>query len=87
MTLWSHGLTRWRDKVKPLYCLYHSAYGQETCYDGDLPYNALTHKVARPFGHVFLLDPLANWNHYISITTVPVTAILDTVMTYFEGPL
>ena len=31
ITLWSRGLARSQDKLKPLYLHYHSAYGYQTC--------------------------------------------------------
>ena len=37
MMLWSYGLSTSRDKLKPLYSQYYSAYVCETCQDGDLP--------------------------------------------------
>ena len=41
----SRGLPRSRDKLKPLYLHYHSAYWHQTGYYGDLPWVAPIHNV------------------------------------------
>ena len=43
---------RSRDKLKPLYLYYHSAYVHRTWWDGGLLWGARTHKVTWPFNHV-----------------------------------
>ena len=42
MTLWSHGLVRSRDNLKPLYLQYHSVYGYHTWWAGDLAWGSFT---------------------------------------------
>ena len=66
----SRGLKKSRDKLKPLYLLYHSDYGHQTCYDADITWQALNHKVIQSFDHVFLQGHVTNKSHYISITRV-----------------
>ena len=55
-SLWSHGLVRSCNKLKPLYLQYHNANGHQTWQDGNLPWQAPTHKVAWPFDHEVLKD-------------------------------
>ena len=44
MTLWSRGLARSHDKLKPLYLYYYSPYGHQTWLDSDLPEDLSTIK-------------------------------------------
>ena len=59
MTLWSLGLTRSRDKLKP--CLHcHSAYGHQTWQDADLLWGAPSHEVTWPLSYVMFQDQVTN---------------------------
>ena len=49
MTLWSGGLTRSRDNLKPLYLHKDSTYGHQTWRYGDLTWGVPSHKVTRFF--------------------------------------
>ena len=63
MTLWSCGLARSCDKLKPLCLHYHIAFGHQTWQDGDLFWAAFTHQ---PFGQRVLQDQMTNQSHSIS---------------------
>ena len=39
---------------------YHSGYGYQAWQDGELPWQAPTHKVTQPFGHMVLQDHVKN---------------------------
>ena len=54
MTLWSGGLTRSRDNLKPLYLHKDSTYGHQTWRYGDLTWGVPSHKVTRFFDDVVL---------------------------------
>ena len=59
-TLWSHGLARSRDKMKPFYLYYHNVYGHQTRQGCDLPWRTPTHKGTSSFDHVVLQDLVIN---------------------------
>ena len=50
---------RLRDKLKT-YLHYHNVEDQRPWQGGDLPWKAPTHKIIRPFSHVFLQDHVAS---------------------------
>ena len=52
MTLLPRDLARSRDKLKPSYIQYQSAYGHHTWQDGDLPWQDPSYKVTQPSGQV-----------------------------------
>ena len=45
ITLWSSGLAASCDKLRLLFFHYRSAYGHQTCYDGDISGGAPNHEV------------------------------------------
>ena len=51
---------RSRDKLKPLYLNYYSAYDHQTCQSGNLPWGGRIVIVTWPFTHVVLLDHVTN---------------------------
>ena len=55
-------LPRWHGKSKPFYVCFHSAYGHQDWYDGELLWGAPTHKVIWPFDHVVLQDHVTTLN-------------------------
>ena len=83
MTLWSRGLARSHDKLKPLYLYYYSPYGHQTWLDSDLPEDLSTIKSINT-DHVVLQSHMINQNRYISTTRVPMATRLDEMLTYFE---
>ena len=60
MTLWSLGLRRSRDKLKPIYLDYYSSYSRQTWENGDLPWEVSTHKVIWRFDYVALQNHVTN---------------------------
>ena len=44
------------EKLKPFYLYYQSAHGYQTWQDGNLPWWALSYKVASNFDHVVFWD-------------------------------
>ena len=54
MTLWSHDVAWSRERLKPLYLHYHSVYGHQIWWDGNLPLGALNHKAVQRSNHVVL---------------------------------
>ena len=54
MTLWFHDVARSRERLKPLYLHYHSVYGHQIWWDGNLPLGALNHKAVQRSNHVVL---------------------------------
>ena len=63
--IWSGGLVRSRDKLKPLYLHYHSAFVHQSWQDGDLPWRNATHKVSWPYNATWSLGPLYHVPWYI----------------------
>ena len=59
-------------KLKPLYLHYHSDYGHQACYDGDIPRQGPNHKAIQSLDHVVLQLHVTSKNHYISIARVAI---------------
>ena len=53
-THWSSGLAKSRGKLTPLYLQHHNVNPYQTWQDGDLPWEASTHKLKRLVDHVVL---------------------------------
>ena len=87
ITLWSCGLARSQDKLKPLNLHYHSVYGHQTCNNGNIPWQTPNHKVIQSFDHVVLQGHVTNKSHFISITRVPMAYKLGRIMTVLDGLL
>ena len=60
MTVLSRDLARSRDKRKPLYLPYQSAYGHQTWQNCNFPWRATTFKVTWPFNLEVLRDHMTN---------------------------
>ena len=65
VTLWLRGLSRSRDKLKPLYLCHHSIYDRQSWQGSDLPWGAPSHKVTWTLDHGIFRD---HDNHEITIT-------------------
>ena len=63
---------------------YQGDFDYQTWQDGNLHWWAPAQKVTWNFDHIVLQVYVTNWNHYISITTVPMAIKLGKMMTYFE---
>ena len=87
MTLWLRGLARSRDKLKPLYVQYHSAYDHQSWYNRGLPWETLNQTALKHFDHVFLKDHVTNESHYIFTTTVSMATKIERMVTYLDGLL
>ena len=61
----TRGLARSRDKLKPFYLHYHSAYDHKTWKDGDLSWRSPNYKVTQRSDHVILQSYVTNENHSI----------------------
>ena len=72
------------EKLKT-YIHYQSAYSHQTLPNGNLPRWTPAHKVTWPFDHVVFWGRLTTWNHYISITTMPMATKLGKLVTWHEG--
>ena len=82
----SHCLPRSPDKLEALYLHYRSVYDHQTWQDDDLSWALPTHKITRPFKHVFLRNHVTNWKH-ISTAAVSMATKLGRMVTYLEGLL
>ena len=82
MTLWSHGLARSRDRLKPLNLHYHSIYYHQTRQGGYLLWRVSSHKAIWFLSHV--QDYVKYWKCFISTTTVPLVTKLGIVVTYHK---
>ena len=60
LTLWSCGLARTRDKLKPLYNHSSSAYGHQPWHCDELSRGNPFFIVTSPFNHVVLLRHMTN---------------------------
>ena len=80
MTVWSCGIPRSFDKLKPLYLHYHSVYSHQTWQDGYLPGWALGYKVTSSFDHMVLWDN--KLKSYISTTKVRIATKLGEMVIY-----
>ena len=87
MTLWLRGLTESRDKLKSLFFHYHSSYGHQTWRDANLLLRTPANKFTWSFDLVVLQDHMANSNHYIFTTTVPMVTKPEKLVTCHEGLL
>ena len=65
---WSFKIT-WQ--VKAIISSLHSACGHQIWLNGDMPWGVPNHKVIQRLDHVVLQGQVANENHYISTTRVP----------------
>ena len=69
------------------YLHYHNAYGHQIWQGGDLAWGAPTHKVTRTFYHAIFRNHVANENHFLSTTRVPVATKLGRMVTHLDGLL
>ena len=84
MTLWSHGLAKSCEKLKPLYLHNHNAYGHKAWQDVDFPWASSSHKVTWPYTLVNLWDHVIEWNNYIFTTTMYVAVKHGVVGIYHQ---
>ena len=76
---------RSRDKPKPLYLHYFSAYDHETWEGVDLSRRARNHKVTQRSDHVVLQNHVTNENNYISATRKLMATKVGRMVADFES--
>ena len=79
-------LIRWFCKItKSFYLHYHSAYRHQTRQYGDLPWDAINHRITQRSDYVLLQSYVTKENRYISITAVPMVTKQYWVVTYLDS--
>ena len=84
MTLWSRGLMRSRDKLKPSYLHYHDLYNHQIWQDDNFPWWPCVYDITWPFDQVALRDHVTYWNHHMSATALPIGTKLGRMVAYLD---